>query len=313
MASVRRRRMAALTAPLLALAASPVGAPPAGAQEAAAVARPAASTEPPWTARAATRDGRPYVYLEAPPGTVLEDALSLTNPGDRPVTLRVRAGAPWAGWVRFAADRVTVPPRTRADVPFTVTVPPDAPPGDRPGTLLVRTEAGAEARAEGTRSGREAVVPVRLRVGGPRLAALTVEDVSVTAGGIRYALVNRGNTVLEPRLAVRADGLFGEVLRRGARALPLRLAPGRRVELTEPWPGRDRPPLDRVTVRLDATADGVTTRAEAAATRTFVSRGGAAGAGGALLAVAAGAAARALRRRRRGERWTRDRATGAVG
>lgn len=198
----------------------------------------------------ATAEGRPYLYLEGAPGTVLEDTLSLTNPGRRPLTLRLRATAPW---VTFAANPVTVPPRTRADVPFSVTVPPDAPPGDHAGALL---------------AGNEVSMPVRLRVGGPRLAALTVEDVRITDGTIRYALVNRGNTVLAPRLAVRAEGLFGEVLRRAERPLRLELRPGRRVELTEPWPGRDRPALDRVTVRLDATAaDGA--RAGASATRTF--------------------------------------------
>ncbi|WP_244375826.1 hypothetical protein [Streptomyces ficellus] len=225
----------------------------------AGLTAPAASAVPTTSASASaspapgpvTAGGRPYLYLEGPPGTVLEDTLTLTNPGKAPLTLRLRATAPW---VTFAANPVTVPPRTRADVPFSVTVPPDAPPGDRTGTL---------------RAGDGVTVPVRLRVGGPRLAALTVEDVRVTGDSIRYALVNRGNTVLAPRLAVRAEGLFGEVLRRAERPLRLELRPGRRAELTEPWPGPERPALDRVTVRLDATA-GEGARGAAAATRTFV-------------------------------------------
>ncbi|MER7107802.1 hypothetical protein [Streptomyces sp. NPDC000229] len=224
-------------------------------------------------------ESRPYIYLEGPPGTVLEDTLSLTNPGTRPLTLRLRATAPW---VTFAANPVTVPPRTRADVPFSVTVPADAPPGDHAGALL---------------AGDDTTVPVRLRVGGPRLAALTVEDVRITDGTIRYALVNRGNTVLSPRLAVRAEGLFGEVLRRAERPLRLEVRPGRRVELTEPWPGRDRPALDRVTVRLDATAgDGA--RAGAEATRTF----GTGWAGIPGLAVVVAGTAAWVRRRGRGAR-----------
>lgn len=66
---------------------------------------------------------------------------------------------------------------------------------------------------------------------GPTLSALTVEDVSVSGRGrtaaIRYTLVNRGNTVLAPRLAVRADGLFGPVLRRAARTLRSDYGPAR--------------------------------------------------------------------------------------
>ncbi|MEV3990232.1 hypothetical protein AB0J57_15125 [Streptomyces sp. NPDC049837] len=226
-------------------------------------------------------EGRPYIYLEGPPGTVLQDTLSLTNPGRRPLTLRLRATAPW---VAFAANPVTVPPRTRAEVPFSVTVPPDAPPGDHTGALL---------------AGDDVTVPVRLRVGGPRLAALTVEDVRITGGAIHYTLVNRGNTVLVPRLAVRADGLFGEVLRRAERPLRLELRPGRRVELTEPWADRDRPALDRVTVRLDATAAGGA-RAAAEAARTF-GTWWAGGASAAAMAVA-GAVTWRIRRRGRGAR-----------
>ncbi|TDF46965.1 hypothetical protein E2C00_09075 [Streptomyces sp. WAC05374] len=238
-------------------------------------AAPAASAEP------VAAEGRPYLYLEGPPGTVLQDTLSLTNPGRRPLTLRLRATAPW---VAFAANPVTVPPRTRADVPFSVTVPPDTPPGDHTGALLAKGGTGGDV-----------TVPVRLRVGGPRLAALTVEDVRITGEAIHYTLVNRGNTVLEPRLAVRAEGLLGEVLHRPERPLRLELRPGRRVGLSEPWAGRDRPALDRVTVRLDATA-GDGTRAGAEATGTFGTRW----AGGASAAAVAAAGAVTWRTRRRG-------------
>jgi hypothetical protein len=231
-----------------------------------ALAATAVPATPAAGAGTASGETRPYLYLEGPPGTVLEDTLSLTNTGHRPLTMPLRATAPW---VTFAANPVTVPPRTRAEVPFSVTVPADAPPGDHAGALL---------------AGKAVTVPVRVRVGGPRLAALTVEDVRVTGGAVRYALVNRGNTVLAPRLAVRAEGLFGEVLHRAERPLPLRLRPGRRAELSEPWPDGQRPLLDRVTVRLSATAGGGA-RAEAATTRTFGTGGAAAGTG-ALLAAA---------------------------
>ncbi|MFD7666554.1 hypothetical protein [Streptomyces sp. NPDC059788] len=207
-----------------------------------------------WTAAPAPGGGarpsaqdRPYFYLEGPPGAVLDDRLSLTNPGAAPVTLRLHGGPTRSsGWLSTAAREVRVPPRTRADVPFTVTVPKDAAPGDHPAALV----------AEG--GGRTAGVRVHLRVTGPALAALSVEDVAVERRGsaavIRYVLVNRGNTTLAPRLAVRADGLFGPALRRAARALPVTLPPGRRVPLTEPWP--DPPALDSVDVRLTVTAAG---------------------------------------------------------
>ncbi|MEE1816656.1 hypothetical protein PUR59_16745 [Streptomyces sp. SP18ES09] len=231
-----------------------------------------------WTAAPAA--GRPYAYLEGPAGSVLQDTLSVTNPGAAPLTVRLSGqGAP----VSFAAPTVTVPARTRADVPFAVTVTADTPPGDHRGA--VRAAA----------AGREVRVDLRLRVSGPRLAALTVEDVRVDAatGALRYTLVNRGSTVLAPRLAVRAEGLLGTVLDRPDRALPLTLRPGERVTRTEPWP--DPPALDSVTVRLTATAPGAapaTARAEAA----FASGPALTGAAGLLLA-AAGAAGWTARRR----------------
>ncbi|MEV6680917.1 hypothetical protein AB0N09_29240 [Streptomyces erythrochromogenes] len=245
---------------------------------------PAAADEPGWTAEpaagtAAARPGgaRPYFYLEGAPAAVLEDRLALTNTTDRErtVTLRgadahntadgafaVRPAAPDPGaggagsWFSFGAGAtVKIPPRTRAVVPFTVTVPPAAAPGDHPAAVIA-----AEA-------GREAGVRVHLRVSGPTLAALTVEDVAVRGRGaaavVAYTLVNRGNVVLAPVPVIRAEGAFGELPGRGPRAAAVELLPGRRVELTEPWPGA--PVLDRVRVTVTVTAPG---GAEAAASAT---------------------------------------------
>ncbi|MER7536225.1 hypothetical protein ABTX77_15770 [Streptomyces sp. NPDC097704] len=242
-----------------------------------------------WTAAPAA--GRPYAYLEGPAGSVLQDTLSVTNPGTAPLTVRLtgQGGAP----VSFAARTVRVPGRTRADVPFAVTVTADTPPGEHRGTVRA------------TAAGREVRVDLRLRVSGPRLAALTVEDVHVDAGAVRYTLVNRGTTVLAPSLAVRAEGLLGTVLDRPDRPLPLTLRPGERATRTEPWP--DPPALDSVTVRLTATAPGAapaTARAEAA----FASGPALTGTAGLLLA-AGGGAGYAARRRRAGARTQRAGAT----
>ncbi|MFJ3903400.1 hypothetical protein [Streptomyces sp. NPDC090025] len=253
--------------------------PPARATAAPPSPATAATATTAWSAAPAA--GRPYVYLEGAAGSVLEDTLSVTNPGPKPLTVRLTGrGAP----VAFAARTVTVPARTRADVPFAVTVTAGTPPGDHQGS--VRASAG----------GRESVIPLHLRVGGPRLAALTVEDVRVERSGtLRYTLVNRGNTVLAPTLAVRADGLLGTVLDRPSHALPLALRPGERVTRTEPWP--DPPALDSVTVRLTADAPGAAT-ATARADASFASPAGLGALTAALLA-AAGATTYALRRRKR--------------
>ncbi|MEU3722099.1 hypothetical protein [Streptomyces sp. NPDC031705] len=217
--------------------------------------------------------------------------------------MRPAAGSGGAGsWISFGgAATVKLPPRTRAVVPFTVTVPPASPPGDHP-AAVVATEAG-----------REAGVRVHLRVGGPALAALTVEEVSVrghgTATTVDYTLVNRGNVTLTPELALRAGGTFGGPRTLPARALPLELLPGRRARLSEPWPGA--PAFGRVTVTLTATAPGAAP-ATATASAWPVPGGGAALAGGALTALGGTAVAALLlvrarrsRRSRRAEPYAR--------
>ncbi|MEU5769980.1 hypothetical protein ABZ782_29110 [Streptomyces asoensis] len=235
-----------------------------------------------WSA-APSGGGRPSFYAEGMPGASLRDTVWVTNRGTRPLTVRLRTTGDGLR-VAFAEAALAVPARTRAEVPFTVTVPADAPPGDRSAEVVVRDAAG-----------RESAVPLLIRVGGPELAALTVEHVSVRGDRITYELVNRGTTALVPRLAVHADGVLGAVLDRPPRTLPVRLAPGRRLELDEPWP--DRPALDAVTVRLTVTAPGAA-RATGRASARFVPWSAAAGtAAGALSAAVAAVAVRRHRRR----------------
>ncbi|MFI6039553.1 hypothetical protein ACIBBD_36600 [Streptomyces sp. NPDC051315] len=240
---------------------------------------PTTSASEGWSV-APSGGGRPSFYAEGAPGAVLEDTLAVTNRAAHPLSVRLHGThLP----VTPARTTLRVPARTRAEVPFTVTVPPDASPGDHSGTLVVRDS-----------DGRGRTVRLLLRVGGPQLPALTVEHVAVRADRITYELVNRGTTVVVPRLAVHADGVLGTVLDRAPRTLPVRLPPGRRLRLDEPW--TDRPALDAVTVRLTVTAPGAA-RATAGTSARFVRWDAAAGtAAGVLLAATAPAA---LVRRRR--------------
>jgi hypothetical protein len=289
-----------------------------------AAAAPVAAADDGWSLApsASAPGGRPYVYAEGAPGTVLQDSVSVLNPGARPVTVRLRGAdadntadgdltvraagksTDTGAWIAFAGERggrrvpvralsLRVPAHTRADVPFTVSVPAGATPGDHPGAIV----AGAD--------GRSSAVRVQLRVGGPAVSALTVEHVAVRGGRISYELVNRGNTVLTPKLAVRADGVLGRALDRAPRTLPLDLLPGRRVTLTEPW--RDPPALDAVDVRLTVTAAGGA-RATGSASVRFVPWGAlAATAGAALAALGAWWGVRRHRRRTAADGGTSER------
>ncbi|MDX2643385.1 DUF916 domain-containing protein [Streptomyces sp. PA03-1a] len=236
--------------------------------------------------RSPTAQERPFFTLEADPGTTIADKVSVSNLSGGPMTFRLYGADAYntprdggfavrgadeentdlGSWVRLARSSITIPARTRADIPFTVTVPTDASPGDHPGAIVaLDTRVGAAPGDVRVGVRRAVGARVYLRVAGPGLAALSVEHVTVGHGGplfpgtgdshatIRYTLVNRGNVSLTPRLAVTARGLFGRtLLDRPARTLPLELLPGQRVELTEPWAGA--PQFDRVGVRLRVTA-----------------------------------------------------------
>ncbi|WTV81269.1 hypothetical protein OG885_27035 [Streptomyces sp. NBC_00028] len=243
-----------------------------------AVAPPATAADG-WSA-APSGQARPAFYAEGEPGTALQDTLSLTNRGRTSLDVLLRAAG---AEVTFADTRLRLPPRTRTEVPFTVTVPAD----DATAELVARDADGRTLR-----------VALHLRATVPRVSALTVEHVAVHPDRITYELVNRGTTALVPRLAVRVDGLLGPLLDRAPRTLPLDLAPGRRLKLSEPWDG---PALDSVEVRLTVTATGGA-RDEARVSTgvgpwgAVAGGAGAAAAGGALYAVRRSLV---LRRRRR--------------
>ncbi|MBT2481534.1 WxL protein peptidoglycan domain-containing protein [Streptomyces sp. ISL-94] len=234
---------------------------------------------------------RGYFFHQGAAGTTVSDSATIVNTSDRDLTFQIfatdavntPAGGAFAllpvetkpkdvgAWIALppeTATTVTVPAKGRKDVPFTVRVPADAAPGDHAGGIVALNTAVEGVQQEGkVQVGVKRSVGARLyfRVPGPLTPGLSVEDVRVSRSApllswvhdaratVSYALVNRGNVVIEPKVTVSAEGLFGrEVLNRPARELKLSLLPGRRIELTEAWP--DAPQSDWVTVKIRAGA-----------------------------------------------------------
>ncbi|WP_428934557.1 WxL protein peptidoglycan domain-containing protein [Streptomyces sp. ACT015] len=230
---------------------------------------------------------RPYFSLSADPGQTIEDKVVVTNATARPLPLRMYAADAYntardggfavrtlqermrgvGAWARPATARITVPAHGKVTVPFTLEVPEGAEPGDHPGALVAldeRIDRGAGSLALGVR--QAVAARVYLRVGGPRVPAIAVEDVRVGhrqplvpglgtgEAVISYTLHNTGNVTLNPRVELRARGLFGRtLLARDLTRLPAELLPGQRVRLTEPWHGA--PQLDWGEVTLTASAE----------------------------------------------------------
>lgn len=218
---------------------------------------------------------RAYFFHQGAAGASVSDSVTLLNSSDKELTFRVFAtdavNTPSGGafallpaetrpkdvgtWIALppeTAGTVTVPPKGRKDIPFTVKVPQDASPGDHVGGIVALNTAVEGITKEGkVQVGVRRQVGARLylRVPGPLTPALSVEDVRVSRGApllpwtkdaratITYTLVNRGNVVVEPKVAVSARGLFGRrLLDRAARGPQPALLPGQRITLREPWP-----------------------------------------------------------------------------
>ena len=229
---------------------------------------------------------RPYFYLSADPGTTIEDKVVVANKTGKPLTFRLYAADAYntprdggfavktmkekqrgvGAWAKPAKSRVTVPPHGKVTVPFTLDVPQGAEPGDHPGAVVAldeRIDQGNGSLALGVQ--RAVAARVYLRVGGPTLPAIAVENVHVvhhqplvpglgdSTATISYTLHNTGNVTLNPKVELRAEGLFGRtLLSRDLSRIPSELLPGQRVHLTEPW--RGAPQLDWGDVTLTASA-----------------------------------------------------------
>ncbi|MFG2605689.1 WxL protein peptidoglycan domain-containing protein [Streptomyces sp. NPDC048514] len=231
---------------------------------------------------------RPYFYLSADPGQTLTDKVAVQNKTGRPLTFRLYAADAYntardggfavrtlkermsgvGAWAKPAKSRITVPGHRTVTVPFTLRVPEGAGPGDHPGAVVAldeRVRPGSGKLALGVR--RAVGARVYLRVGGPTLPALSVEQVRIghhqplmpglgdSVATISYTLRNTGNVTVHPEVELKARGLFGRtLLSRELTRVPSELLPGQRVRLTEAWPGA--PQLDRAEVTLTARAPG---------------------------------------------------------
>jgi hypothetical protein len=232
---------------------------------------------------------RPYFYLSADPGTTLTDQVTVTNKTTAPLTFRLYAADAYnterdggfavrtqkekqrgvGAWARPERERVTVPANSSVTVPYTLTVPEGAEPGDHPGALVALDERIGSAAGSVAVGIQQAVgARVYLRVNGPTVPALSLEDVRLShaqplvpgigesSALISYTLYNRGNVTLNPRVALKAEGFFGrDLLTRDLKRIPSELLPRQKIRLTERWAGA--PQLEWGEVRLTASARDV--------------------------------------------------------
>ncbi|MFF8836829.1 WxL protein peptidoglycan domain-containing protein [Streptomyces sp. NPDC015130] len=257
-----------------------------------AAPRAAAAENGEWAVypAAAKLGSRPYFYLSVDPGTSLTERVTVTNKTAAPLTFRLygadayntdrdggfairtqaekQTGA--GAWIKPRQTRVTVPPRSAVTVPYTLTVPADADPGDHPGALVALDERISPSGKGSVAVGVQRAVGARvyLRVNGPTVPALAVEDVTLdqdrplvpgtgaSSALVSYTLHNRGNVTLNPKVVLKAEGLFGRtLLDRDLAKVPSELLPRQKIRLTERWDGS--PQFDWGDVTLTASAKDV--------------------------------------------------------
>ncbi len=219
------------------------------------VARPAAAADGdvPWTVKTAANnfgaDRQDYGYTLNPGGRI-EDGIVVVNDGATPLHLALHAAngvttrtgeldlvtkdatsTGLGAWVHPDRDDVTVPPGESVEVPFAITLPNDAAPGDYVGGIVTsQAQAG------------EVGIRIRLRVGGALKPSVSVESVRVHYSGtpnplgkgdatVTYTIHNTGNAILSARQTVSVSGPFGRwaVVRRRSPTRPhcCRVRPGR--------------------------------------------------------------------------------------
>lgn len=218
--------------------------------------------------------GRPHFTYDLAPGARITDAIAVVNRSDTTIRLRVYASDAFTtaaggidllaaekkptdvgSWITMKTATITLASQKSAVVPFTLTVPANATPGDHSGgvvTSLVTKSAGKTVQLDRRLGSR-----LYLRVSGPLAPALTVGEVHATyhgtanpaAGGsadVSYTVTNTGNVRLKAHQRIRIKGLFGLLSQTATVADLPEILPGgsltRTATVTGVWPA----------VRLDA-------------------------------------------------------------
>lgn len=222
-----------------------------------------------WTVRTAANsfgsDRSSYSYA-VNPGGQSKDAMVVTNRGKTALNLGVytadgfttdtgqldlgaKATKPRSigAWVHAAQTTVAVAPGKSVEVPFTVSIPKNATPGDYEGGIV--TSLTQPDQAQGINVERRLGIRIRLRVGGALTPRVAVEDFHLGYHGtpnpfakghatVSYTIKNIGNTIQTAQQAVSVAGPFGLLrVKAGTPAAPPELLPGESWKVSVPVTG----------------------------------------------------------------------------
>jgi hypothetical protein len=242
MPAIRRCRRPLLVALLLVVLAAVWSAAPARAQTGPITGAP----QNQWTITP-TGDppdvpgSRSTLTYQVTPGGSIEDSVSIFNFGTTPLGFEIYAtdgldtpdgaydllrrdqpASDLGTWVKLAQDATILQPKTGITVPFTLTVPADAAPGEHAGGIVasLRTQQTDPTNGQQVVVDQRAGTPMYVRVMGDLKPALAVEDLKTTyqrsagafGGGdleVSYSVRNTGNVRLGATQVAAVTAPFG--------------------------------------------------------------------------------------------------------
>jgi cbb3-type cytochrome oxidase subunit 3 len=193
-----------------------------------------------WAIRTASNDfgaARQNYEYSLDPGGTLSDGLMVINHGKEDLALKVYAADGFTSesgqldlrtaeekpvgvgaWLKAGQGTVKVPAGKTVEVPFTITLPENATPGDHVGGII--TSLATTTDGAGIEVDRRLAMRVKLRVGGELAPALAVEDLHVDHRGsanpfaqgvatIGYTVRNTGNAIVTAQQTASVSGPFG--------------------------------------------------------------------------------------------------------
>ena len=235
---------------------------------------------------------RDYFVYTLGPGETFGDTVAVSNLSERPINFLIYPADAFdvpdeggftaardgeepidaGSWITLGTDSHRVEPGERIDVPFKITIPDDAEPGDHAAAILAtdadRASVAVDEDGEPNLQVRQRVgARVYVRVEGPVSPALRIDRLYVdhsspsfavpiaSAGGtadITWEVTNTGNVRLAPSAVLEVKGLFGRTIKTlPAEQLP-ELLPGSNIVRSTSIDGL--PPLEKITVELTVTA-----------------------------------------------------------
>lgn len=214
-------------------------------------------------------DGRTAVEFELDPGESAQDYLEVTNLSRFTAEFKITAADGYftpqgrfnmlpsdrestdsGTWIVLGAGEVSVDAGESVTVPFTITVPADATPGDHPAGIAASVLSVAEAE-DGTTMGVESRVGFRVmtRVTGELSPSITIFGIAAQyasswdlfhpgAVDVTFVAANSGNTQLRVSSVGRSSSLFSRT--DAEHSEPTELFPGDERELSariaDVWP-----------------------------------------------------------------------------